>query len=386
MHRDDDGRTKSYHNAAAYTIWKPYGEAFGRVNVVGRVDMSRAQSHGEYVTGPAVGVVPVRFYYGLRRMLVSMPKVMSTVFSLGDRDSIFVGKLPEPISLLLYLRARKLKATFIALVVSEPNQLYRALVPGLAGRLLAGVFSSIMRSCLRNSSAAIYVTQSWLQQLYPVRAGVPTMGYNNIDMDGLLVDRPRRHPSAQEHEFRLVSVGTMETSYKRFDQLLVVLSKLRRQGFSVALTLVGDGRERGGLEARASELGIREHVTFTGHMEHADEVRSVLDEADVFVMASAVEGLPRALIEAMARALPAVSTRAGGVEELLDDDDLVDIGDVEALTRRIARLLADPHEYDRTSTENLSRLRDLAELTTEARLITFLKGVAGSRSSPGSKA
>ena len=155
MHRDADGRTKSYHNAAAYEAWKPYGEAFGRIDVVGRVEASSPSEHGVYVDGVGVHVVPVRYYHGLRQLLFRFPEVARQVFSLGDRTSVFIGKLPEPISLLLYLRARFLGAKFIALLVSEPDQLYRSLFPGWRGRVLARVFAAITRNCIRHSGALI---------------------------------------------------------------------------------------------------------------------------------------------------------------------------------------------------------------------------------------
>lgn len=373
MHRDADGRTKAYHNAAAYGNWKPYGLAFDDVAVVGRVELSMPGEHGVYVDGPHVGVIPLPFYHGLPALLLKLPMVARRVFSLGDRDSIFIGKLPEPISLLLFLRARFLRATFVGLVVSEPVQLYRALFPGLVGRLLAGVFSRVTRGCVRRSSAVIYVTQRWLQRLYPALPTTPTLGHNRIDLDGLLVGQPREYAARRDTPFRLVAVGSMESAYKGFDELCTIVRILRERGHDVELTIVGDGRERATIQAHARSIGVGNAVHFTGHIEVTEEIRSVLDASDLFVMASLVEGLPRALIEAMARALPAASTRAGGIEELLDDECLVAIGDTTALTNVIEGLLTDPGELDRLSRVNWDRARQLAAASTDDVLVDFLR-------------
>ncbi|GAB3976194.1 glycosyltransferase family 4 protein [Plantactinospora veratri] len=80
---------------------------------------------------------------------------------------------------------------------------------------------------------------------------------------------------------------------------------------------LGDGRYRPRLERLATDLGVRRQVHFTGTISAATEVRRQLDAADLFVMPSRTEGLPKALIEAMARGLPAVATSVGGIPELL---------------------------------------------------------------------
>jgi glycosyltransferase involved in cell wall biosynthesis len=82
-------------------------------------------------------------------------------------------------------------------------------------------------------------------------------------------------------------------------------------------------------------------------------VRDELDRADLFILASRTEGLPRAMLEAMARALPCIGTRVGGIPELLDDDDLVDSGDVTGLAGKIREVAGDRARIGRMSARNL---------------------------------
>ena len=90
------------------------------------------------------------------------------------------------------------------------------------------------------------------------------------------------------------------------------------------LDLVGGGPLREQLERRAAELGIAGRVRFHGPLEEA-EVRELLERADLFVLPSIIasdgqmEGLPVALIEALASGVPAVSTRLSGIPELIAD-------------------------------------------------------------------
>ena len=82
--------------------------------------------------------------------------------------------------------------------------------------------------------------------------------------------------------------------------------------------------------------------TFVGELATPEAVQRELDRSDLFVLPSRTEGLPRALIEAMARGLPCVASRVGGVPELLDDLDLVAPGDPDLLAERLVAVLSDP--------------------------------------------
>jgi glycosyltransferase involved in cell wall biosynthesis len=106
--------------------------------------------------------------------------------------------------------------------------------------------------------------------------------------------------------------------------------------------VVGDGERRAELEALAAGLGLGARVRFLGWRADLDRLYADLD---VVVLTSKNEGSPVALIEAMAAGRPVVSTRAGGVEDVVTDGEtgrLVPIGDAAAVARAIVDLLDDP--------------------------------------------
>lgn len=123
------------------------------------------------------------------------------------------------------------------------------------------------------------------------------------------------------------------------------------------LLIVGDGPEREGLQARARELGVAETVHLPGTR---DDVPVLLDLMDVFAFPSYFEGLPGALLEAMAVGVPAVTTPVDGNAELVTDGEsglYVPVSDPESLGRQIVRLLSSP-EYRR---ELGNRATDVAD-------------------------
>jgi glycosyltransferase involved in cell wall biosynthesis len=111
--------------------------------------------------------------------------------------------------------------------------------------------------------------------------------------------------------------------------------------------VVGDGERRAALEALARDLGIAAKVRFLGWRADLDRLYADLD---VVVLTSKNEGSPVALIEAMAAGRPVVSTRAGGVEDVVSHNEtglVVPVGDAAAIARAVVDLLDDPAQAAR---------------------------------------
>jgi glycosyltransferase involved in cell wall biosynthesis len=155
--------------------------------------------------------------------------------------------------------------------------------------------------------------------------------------------------------------------YKGPDMLIKAVKALLPV-ISPLVTIVGDGKHRSEMEELSRRLGVSENVKFLGELPSGQAVRDEMDKANLFVMPSRTEGLPRAMIEAMTRALPCIGTRVGGIPELLDDADLVDSEDVSGLAAKILEVAGDPERLSLMSTRNLRRVQEYRpEILTERR-------------------
>jgi len=170
--------------------------------------------------------------------------------------------------------------------------------------------------------------------------------YNGVDLpfvvpDPQAVARMRCAFGVPAQGLLVGAVGRLHPQ-KGFANLLVAVARVRERLPAIRLLLVGDGALRRELVARAEALGLAEVVTFAGSRGDVPEILAALD---LFVLPSLWEGLPNAVLEAMAAGLPVVATAAGGTPELVVDGEtglLVPPGDVTALEEAIERLLRDP--------------------------------------------
>jgi len=108
----------------------------------------------------------------------------------------------------------------------------------------------------------------------------------------------------------------------------------------------------------AGELRIGGSVDFRGHV---DQVTDWLSLADIFVLPSLQEGMPNALLEAMACGLPPVATRIGGVEDIVIDGEngvLAEPGDAASLAIGLRRLLADEGLRSNIAAQALQTIRE----------------------------
>jgi len=151
----------------------------------------------------------------------------------------------------------------------------------------------------------------------------------------------REQPEPEKHTLEVLCVGRLVPSKGQLI-LLRACDLLLSQGYSLRVRLVGAGPDREHLEMFAQQKAIT--VVFEGAKSH-DETRRLLGQADIFVLASFAEGVPIALMEAMAMEVPCVSTRVAGIPELIRDGLdglLVPASSAEALASTLQRLADDP--------------------------------------------
>jgi glycosyltransferase involved in cell wall biosynthesis len=160
---------------------------------------------------------------------------------------------------------------------------------------------------------------------------------------------------------------------KRVSVLLRAFAKVAARTGDARLVCAGKGPEEENLRALARTLGVAERVSFLGERR---DVPALLRAASVFVLPSAAEGLPNALLEALSVGVPSVVTDIPGTDEVVTDERealTVPLDDEDALARAIARLLEDKElaaRLVRAGHERIAREFDM-ERVVDAHLELF---------------
>jgi len=225
---------------------------------------------------------------------------------------------------------------------------------GLLEDILASLFLVIVKFCLTGSDKVIALTKS-LRRI-AIQLGVDP---SDVIVAPILIREERFNPSAYDKEAlkskyglrgRKVVLFVGRLSYeKNVDVLIRAFSELVKEHEEARLLLVGGGEDEPKLRELCERLRITNKVIFFGQVPH-ERVPELLAMADVFVLPSKAEGLPKALLEAMAMKKPIVATFAPGIADVVRpgvEALLVKVGDEKALARAIKKVLSDAGLADR---------------------------------------
>jgi glycosyltransferase involved in cell wall biosynthesis len=220
---------------------------------------------------------------------------------------------------------------------------------GYFGRAGSQLFRLIEAALARATNVLVAVSPQVRDELVRLRVA-PRERFTVVRLGIELEPRVRSREPRNEVRRRIgIAPGTFVvgwfgrmTAVKRCYDLVDALAHLRERGVAAALLLVGDGVDRERVEERAHELGVATSCFFVGYQE---DVARWYAACDAFALASANEGTPVVVIEALAAGLPVVSTRVGGVADVLSDGVdgfLVEPGDMHALAARLEQLAREP--------------------------------------------
>lgn len=365
-------------------VWDRYLEHFAAMHVIARsggplppgANLARSDHSGvsfEFLPSLAT----------LRQLLATSGEVSSRMKDAVRAADAVVARLPSEMGLLAIRYARQLGKPYAVEVVGCAWDGFVHHGSPLA-RLYAPLLFQRMRFAVRSAPFVLYVTSSWLQSRYPT-SGITACASNvEIVLFGR-EERARRETRLKEIAAgrvpRLGTIAALNVRTKGIQTAIAALARLRSNGLQLSYYVLGAGNTQS-WERLANDHGVASLVTFDGTRESAAAVRQWLDGLDIYLQPSFQEGLPRATIEAMSRAVACIGSTCGGIPELIGNERTHAPGDDAELADCIQRLATNESALAAASWKDLETSKNyIPELLHERRAEFYaqLRDVAASR-------
>ena len=244
----------------------------------------------------------------------------------------------------------------------------------LKGKALATGMRDDMRRTMRSADYAVYVTSEFLQHRYPTNGKSAAISDVELQpMDDTILEKRLEKIRNHSGKLRIGTAGALHVAYKGQRYMIEALSKLKEQGNTTFEYHLAGGGDPSALRDLAEQLGVSDQVIFDGVLRH-DQMFSWFDDLDVYIQPSIVESMPRALIEAMSRGLPALGSIVGGIPELLGEDCVFPKKDVEAIAEHLEKL--QPEGMRSMAERNFTRAKQFQKELLEKKRFEFYSAFA----------
>ena len=358
-----------------FELWQRYLTAFSEIVVMARVlyDPNYIGNTSNLSSTENVSFIELPYFIGPLQYIKKRKELIDKVKqSIDEIDAVFICRIPGNISNLVIAYLSKRKIYFGVEVVGDPWDVF---APGSISHPLRfyfrwkGYFD--LKKNIAKASAVLYVTKNTLQKRYPVAPTIFQTEASNVRIkDDEIVDQAKEH--VVKKQYVIISIGSLEQMYKSPDVVLKAIKMLNDKGVSCKLIWLGDGVYKSKMQNLAKQIGVESFVDFKGNVS-ADSVRTYLLLSDIFILASRTEGLPRAIIEAMAVGLPCIGTNVGGIPELLENNVLIPKDNPEALSDKIKDLITKDYFYNEQSSSNLIKSANYKESNLTEKRLTFYR-------------
>lgn len=351
-------------------FWKRYLSVFDSVLVVSRAKpVDKVPANWNKVTGPGVEFCAIPDYTGPWQFLRQRSRILKIIRDVLKSDDSYIFRVPGNIGTQIWRQLPHGYPFGVEVVIDPWDVFAPGSVRNLARPFFRRWWTHNLKLQCQQAVAASYVTEHVLQQRYPPGKDAYTTHYSSIDLspENLCSDTSRRLEAISAIPARLAGdgppvrlgfIGSFSQGYKLPDIHIKAFAQCIAKGANLTLEMIGDGTLLENMKVLAKKSGVSNRINFRGRLPAGKALMDAIDTFDLFLNATAAEGLPRVVIEAMSRGCPCIASNVAGTPELLEQKYLVPPGDVTALTDTIFRVLAHPESMAETVERNVRIARN----------------------------
>jgi len=373
-HRFFSIKNKIYDNYVFnYSFFKDYLEIFDEVTIIARiVELDEIPNAYLQTSGECVSFIGIKDVRGAKWFFNNRKYITRNQLDLSRFDAICF-RIPSMLAYSVWkINAKRYKLPYMFEFIGDPKE---SLVNDNDILLKKMIFTSIgslmenrMRMISKGAACGSYVSFRHLQNKFPVQDGVKTEVISSIRLkDEHILNKL---PKMSTDILNIIHVGSF-VFIKNQDFLIEFAKFLKLNKFNFRLTFLGDGALIQEMQAKAKDLGLQDNIIFKGHVTGFENIVNLLDENNIFILPSFSEGMPRALIEAMARGLICFGANRGGIIELLEKKFLFDPTSPEEFLKNFNNIINNKEliNYSRNRNLDLVKSFEQKKLTSKRRKI-----------------
>lgn len=363
-----------------YTFYKRYLQTFDHVyGVVRARKVDEAPKGKKLASGEGVSFLTLPVFQGPFQYAMKYLAIHRTVNEICNdpKYDCAIFRLPASTANIFSEIYSKTGKSFAVEIVTDPWVNFGPRAEGIKflNKIYQREWTNVVKNMCAKADGASYVTEQYLQKLYPPKANTDktcfTASYSSVELADDTFGKARIWREGQK-EFIVTHVSNYFNSYAK-GQLTVMkaFKKVREDGYNVKVRFIGDGPLREEFVNKANELGIGDAVEFLGRMANGDEVRKRIADSDMLILPTYAEGLPRVLLEAMSIGLPCLSSPTCGIPEILKSEYLFDFDDYEGFAKGLERFVSNPELMSNVSAENLATAQNYKSSVLNGRRKVF---------------
>lgn len=327
-----------YYTDSSFTrsFWERYLHEFDEVIVAARCKPIDSLWDGlQRVSDEKINFKPLPFYIGPLGFLKTCIFLFWRINRISESKATFILRAPGILSyffgVCLFLKSKP----FAIEVVGNPLTVFtKENFNILLAAAYQRIFSQTLRFLCNHAKAVSYVTKESLQKDFPPNPEAFSTSYSSVDLSDNFYFPPNFRRFVSD-SFNLLFIGSLDQKYKGLNVLLSALSSDRLGAFNFSLLIIGEGKFKTDYERISAELGMRDKINFQNYLSNQAELIHFYRKADILIIPSLSEGLPRVAIEGAAASLPIIGSRVGGIPEILSKNALVAPNDDSELVDKI---------------------------------------------------
>lgn len=286
-------------------------------------------------------------------------------------------KLPSYIGLMSYKLVNKSNKKYIVeMVACAWDSLWN--YGNIRAKIVAPFVYLLNRYEVKKAKNVMYVSEKFLQKRYPNKNN--NIACSDVDIQDIKEENLQKRIEKIENKgendiYKIGLIGSLNVNYKGHETAIKAISLIQQNiDINLELHFLGAGDKEKWVKL-SEKYGVKEKIFFDGTLPSGQKVYEWMDDLDIYLIPSLTEGLPRALVEAMSRACPALGTNAGGIPELIGDECIVPRKNEKELAFKIIELIKNKEKMKNIAKRNFCKSQEYERKKLEKIIRKFREGV-----------